>query len=324
MHRRTVNSYMGSCLTYGKALAALAAPFIVLLTTAACTDERTPSHEATPQVVTTSNIVADWVTQVGGNRVEVFSLVPTAIDPHSFQPGARDIAKIVKADIIFSIGLTMESAWLDELTRNETGDSSRLVSLGEAVIPITFDKHEHGHEHGLLDPHFWFDPLRVKLAVEDIATKLSMLDPSGSETYLANAKTYQKQLDDLHKWIENIVSQLPPTRRLLITSHDSFSYFAKRYGFRVMSAIIPSVTTEQEPSAAKLAELVGVIRTHQIPAVFTETTVEDRLTQRIAEEGGVHVVRSLYTDSLGEAGSNAESYVGMMRENVKSIVEALR
>ena len=163
------------------------------------------------------------------------------------------------------------------------------------------------------DPHFWFDPLRVKRAVTEITSRLSTLDPEGAELYRSNARAYNSELDELHNWIVTQVEQIPSERRLLVTSHDSFGYFAERYGFEIVGAVIPGVTTERDPSAQELAELVKDIREHNVPAIFAETTVSDRLTQRVAEETGARVITGLRTGSLGDAGSGADTYPRLPR-----------
>lgn len=184
------------------------------------------------------------------------------------------------------------------------------------------DEHE-GHDHGELDPHFWFDPLRVKQAVNRVAERLSAADPEGQDFYRHNAAAYNGQLDALHSWIGEQVGTLAEDRRVLVTSHDSFQYFAQRYGFEVAGAIFP-VTTEAEPSAHDLAELIETIEHEGVPAVFTETIISDRLAQRIAEETGAKLVAGLYTGSLSKPDGDAGTYLDLMRHNTTIIVEALR
>ena len=181
----------------------------------------------------------------------------------------------------------------------------------------------HDHEHGALDPHFWFDPLRVQSAVNEIATRLSALDPDGAQSYQDNASAYISDLAELHSWIQDQVETVSADNRLLVTSHDSFQYFAVRYGFEVVGAILP-ITTETEPTAQDLAALVETIEHEGAKVIFGENIHSDRLAKRIAEETGASVVGSLYTGSLGEPGGEAGSYLGMMRFNVTTIVEALR
>ncbi len=184
------------------------------------------------------------------------------------------------------------------------------------------DAHE-GHDHGELDPHFWFDPLRVKQAVNTIAEKLSALDADGQSYFLANAVSYGEELDDLHHWIEEQVSQLPEDRRVLVTSHDAFQYLAQRYGFEVVGTVFP-LSTEAEPSAKEMIELIEAIEHEGVPAVFGERGHSDRLAQRVAEETGAELIGGLYAGSLGQPGGEAGTYVDLMRFNVTTIVEALQ
>ena len=323
------------------------------------------------KVVTTSNIIADWVRVVGGDRVEVFPLLPANADPHTFQPGARDVAQVADASLVLSIGLSLEARWLDDLVRNAAGNSAKIIPLGDVVDPIEFmeifeehgdeheeeaeeehrdeheegtgeehgDEHEeeaeeehgdedeegeeHGDEHGELDPHFWFDPQRVKQAVNAVSAHLAMADPASRTEYRNNVAAYNRELDALHAWIEEQVATLPAERRLLVTSHDSFQYFANRYGFKVVGAIFP-VTTGREPTAQELAELVETIQHEGAPAVFSEKSHSAQLAKRIAEETGATLVAGVYTGSLGPPGSEAGTYMDFMRYNVNVIVEALR
>ena len=304
-------------------------------------------------VVATTNIVADWVQNIGGDRVEVMSLLPVGGDPHTYQPGARDVANIVDADLVLTVGLGLEGNWLEELIHNASADESRIIALGETVNPIEFvetgghldeedheeadameedqvleedededneEEGEHGHE--ALDPHFWFDPGRVQVAVNDIAARLSAMDPAGADMYRANAAAYGAQLDELHSWTEQQLSGIPTDDRILITSHDSLSYFAVVYGFEVVGTVIPGGTTETESSAEQLAELIEIVEHEGVHAVFGETTVTERIAQTVAEETGAGFY-SLYSGSLGAEGSGADTFITMVRTNVEIIVEAL-
>ncbi len=180
------------------------------------------------------------------------------------------------------------------------------------------------HDHGPLDPHFWFDPLRVKIAVDEIAEHLAEANPQSADFFQANADSYKAQLDELHSWSLAQIEQVPMDKRLLVTSHDSLTYFAKLYGFEVIGTVIPStLTTEVAPSAQEMEHLIEEIEEFGVTAVFGETTVSERLAQTIAEETGAQLVR-LYSGSLGPEGSGAETYITMQQWNVEKIVEALK
>ena len=355
-------------------------------------------------IVTTTSIIADWVNVVGGDRVEVFSMLGAGADPHTYRPGAQDVVRVAEADLIFSMGLHLEASWLEELIHNAAADPERVIALGEGVNPIPFqaedddhddhaghahghadehdddedhdedhadehdedeghdedddhadehdededhdedhdehaDEHDEdedhddhddhsdphaGHDHGALDPHFWFDPLRVKRAVTDISARLATLDLNGAQAYLSSAHAYNAELDALHEWIENEVESIPEDRRLLVTSHDSMAYFANLYHFEVVGAVIPSFTTEVEPSAREIANLIERIREVDAPAIFPETTVSDSLSERVADETDAKIAPPLYSGALGAPGSGADTYLGFMRANVNTIVDALQ
>ncbi len=179
------------------------------------------------------------------------------------------------------------------------------------------------HNHGAFDPHFWFDPIRVKIAVNEMAARLSALDPDNASVYYVNAAEYGKELDDLHAWIQGHVEMVPPERRLLVTSHDSLGYLAEAYGFKVVGLVIPSLAPDVEPSAEHVSEVIEAVRENNVPVVFGETTFSDRLAQTIALETGAELVQ-LYSGSMDVEGSGADTYLGMVRTNVERIVEALK
>ncbi|OGO40212.1 MAG: hypothetical protein A2147_09895 [Chloroflexi bacterium RBG_16_57_8] len=274
-------------------------------------------------------MVADWVREVGSDRVEVFALLRPGTDPHTFQPGAADVARVAGADLIFTVGLGLEGAWLNRLLENAAADPARVVALGDNVDPLLGAEEEHEGEeeeeegHGPFDPHFWWDPLRVKKAVDQIARRLSEVDPEGAETYSRNGASYGQKLDSLDARTSDRVKQIPQERRKLVTSHETLNYFATRYGFEAVGAVIPGISTEREPSPAELAELTTKIRELGVPVIFTETIVSDRLAFAVASETGTRIVR-LHTDSLGDPRSGADTYIKMMDSNVEAIVQALK
>ncbi len=294
--------------------------------------------QAALTVVTTSNILADWVKAVGQDRVSVFSLIPAYADPHTYSPGAQDIARVSGADLVVVIGLSVEEASLEKLMGRAIRNPDSIVALGQFVDPLESgdtgadhshagggESHDHGpeaHEHGPLDPHFWMDPVRVKLAVDVIAENLSRADPDGSGFYSANAAAYNQELDDLHAWISEEVQAVPDGRRLLVTAHSSFQYFAVRYGFEVVGTVFP-LSTEREPSAQEIVELIEAIEHAGAPAVFTEAAIPARLSERVADETGVTLVGGLHTGSLTEGG-NSDTYLDMMRVNTEVIVGGLQ
>lgn len=268
--------------------------------------------------VATISIIADFARQVAQDRVDVSSLLPVGTDPHTYEPVPRDVQKIAEARILFYNGLKLEK-WLEEMIEN-AGGTPIMVEVSRGLRPLV---QESGRYRGDPDPHLWMDPVFAKRYVENIRDALVAFDPLGRATYEANAARYLRELETLHRWIQQQVAQIPPERRKLVTTHDAFRYFGHRYGFEVVGTIW-GISTEDEPSAQEIARLVDAIRRERVPAVFVETTVNPKLMERVAWEAGVRIGPKLYGDSLGPPGSGADTYVGMMRHNVRAIVEALR
>ena len=306
-----------------KLLVLLTIPLIVIASLACRSTDEGPDTDSLA-VVTTSNISQDWVQRVGGNRVDVFSLVPAGVDPHAFQPGAKDITRIADADVVFSIGLGLEEDWLRAMLDAASSNPEAVVVLGDVTDPISIgNQSDHVHE-GVVDPHFWFDPIRVKLAVAEIALTLTSLDPANTQEYRDNTIAYLEELDELHDWAQGILGSVPSERRVLLTSHDTLEYFAARYGYEVVGTLIPGLTTAEETSAKDLVAMIDVVRDRDVPAIFVENTTNDRLANRLAEEADVAIVSSLYTGSLSNDDQDVDTYLEMMRTNITTIVEALR
>lgn len=310
-------------------------------------------------VVATFSILADWVGQVGGDGIEVISIVPAGGDAHTFDPNPEQVGQIAEADLIFAIGAGFEP-WLDDMVAASGSGAQRVVISdgldligtgddehedeheGEASPDAGHDEHEHeaspeaaheheeddGHEdehaHGEIDPHIWGDVANAIAAVETIRAALGAADGANAATFDASAATYTTALTGLDTAIREQVAALPEERRRLVTSHDTFAYYARAYGFEVVGTALNSVTTESgDPSAGDIAALVEQIQATGVPAIFAENVSNTDLMQAIADEAGVTLAPSLYTDALGEPGSPGETYAGMMRYNTDTIVTAL-
>lgn len=273
------------------------------------------SSEVRIDIVSTSSILGDWARQVGGDEVSVIDLIPPGVDPHTFQPGARDVANIAEADLVLYVGLNLEGAWLNDLILNADVENARVLALGPLVGTLEAE--------GEVDPHFWMDPARAKVAVLAIADELITLDVEHIDVYRGNAAAYVEELELLDTWSVSTFSDLPLENRTLVTSHDSLGYFADRYDFRIVGAVIPGITTERNPSASEMAGLIDAIRESQAKAIFMEVSTNDRMARRISEETGVPVVDGLKVGTLGAVDSETGTYVTMMRRNVEIIMEAL-
>lgn len=269
-------------------------------------------------VVATTTILGDVMSGLVGDGGRVETLMPVGVDPHEFQLSARQAALIRDADLVVANGLGLEEQVLDAL-KAARSEGVEVLELAPLVEPLPFgggDNPEQG-----LDPHFWFDPVRMARAVRLTAQTLDEIAPSD---WVERGEAYAARLEALDAEIADILAAVPPERRKLVTNHDSFEYFARRYGFRVVGVVIPGGSTLAEPSAAELTGLVDLIRREGVPAIFVEREANSRLAESIVSDlGGQVRIVELYSDSLGEPGSGAETYPDMLRENARRIAGAL-
>jgi ABC-type Zn uptake system ZnuABC Zn-binding protein ZnuA len=268
-------------------------------------------------VVATTPILADVARQVGGARVKTSSLLPANADPHEYEPAPSDIVKLDEADLVIEHGLGLD-IWASDLVKSSENSHVVVATDGVTTLPST----EEGFSAG--DPHVWFDPMNVKVMATNIANALSGIDPDGAAAYSARNVAYGAQLDALDTWIAAQITTIPPERRKLVTNHDAFGYYVKRYGLTFVGSVIPSIDSQAEPSAKETAALVDKIKAEGVPAIFTETTINPKLEEELAKQAGVKVVPDLYGDNLGAAGSGADTYIGMMVTDTTIIVQALR
>jgi len=275
-----------------------------------------PSADGPLKVVTTTPILADITRQLGGERVEVKSILPAGADAHDFEPAPEDLVTIEDAALVVEHGLDLDT-WAADLVG--TAGDKRVVVATDGVTVIPSDEGDSAP-----DPHVWFDPANVKVMAANIAADLTAIDPDGQISYEARRDAFGRQLDALDQWISAQIATVPPENRKLVTNHDAFSYFVQRYGLTLVGSVIPSIDSRAEPSAKETAELIEQIKAENVPAIFTETTINPELERELAEQAGVAVVPGLYSDSLGEEGSGAETYIGMMIANTILIVSSLR
>ena len=288
------------------------------------------------RVVATTSVIGDVVAQVGGDAISLTVLIGPGVDSHSYQPGAQDLTVVENAHVIFVNGWDLEEALVHDLETIGAGVSIVPVSAGIPPLTVEGSGHEDEgeggeetdeHAHTGADPHVWFNIHNVEQWVENIEHVLSELDPANAETYANNAETYLEELEELEMYVTSQLEQIPSESRILVTNHDSFSYFADEYGFEILGTVIPAASTLAEPSAADLAGLITEMEEHGVCTIFAETSVSDTLAQTVAGElEGCDEVKVLllYTEALGSAGGGADSYIGMFRANVDAIVEGLR
>lgn len=301
---------------------------VLLAVLPACTAAPAPAPaDSKLKVMATTTIVGDVVRQVGGQAVAVTTLLPVGADPHTFQPTPREVAQVADARVIFANGAGLEE-FLKPMLEN-AGGGAQVISLSDGIqlLQAGDESGEPAHpgedDHSAGDPHTWFDPQNVILWTQVIEKKLGELDPSDAATYTANAQAYRAELRGLDEWIQSQVEQLPAENRKLVTDHTSFTYFAARYGFEQVGALVPAYSTLAQPSAQELAALEESIRSLGVKAVFVEQAANPTLAQRVAQDSGVPVV-PLYNGSLSAPGGPAGTYIDFMRYNVAAIVKALQ
>lgn len=320
------------------------------------------------KVVATFSILGDWVQQVGGDRVEVVTIVPAGGDAHAFDPNPDQVGQIADADLIFEIGAGFET-WLDDMVAASGSPAQRVVvsdgldligangegeeheehedeeshaaeaspeaghqdehehegspAAGDEHAAGAEDDHEDEHDHGEVDPHIWHEVSNVIAIAETIRSALGMADSASAATFDANAAAYTAELTELDTAIRDQTGSLPEDRRKLVTSHDTFGYYARAYDFEITGTALTLTTESGDPPASEIANLVEEIQSAGVPAIFAENVSNPDLMQAIADEAGVTLAPTLYTDALGEPGSDGETYIAMMRYNTTTIVTAL-
>jgi len=310
---------------------------------AACSGESSSdaSEESTgpgsSTIVATTTIlgsVAGDIVACADPAATVTTLMPVGADPHDFAPSSQQVAQIVQADLVIANGLGLE-AGLDDALDNARSDGATVLEIAELVDPIPFGEHaddhsddhadeaatEDEHEHGSEDPHVWFDMTRMATAAELIGAQLAT---TGGTAYAECGTEVAERIRAAEAEVRATLESVPADRRILVTDHDALGYLADAYGYEIAGTVIPSGTTLAEPSSADLAELVSVIVTEDVPAIFANSAEPSTLAEAVAAETGRDVqVVSLYVGSLGEPGSGAEDYLSMMATDANLIATAL-
>jgi ABC-type Zn uptake system ZnuABC Zn-binding protein ZnuA len=284
---------------------------LLILLLSGCGGNASSSGTTDPAILASTTFLADISQNVAGDRLTVESLLPVGADPHSYQPTPQDAAKVADSQLLITNGAEYEY-FLEGLFENAGGE--REVIEASAGLPIRSEEP---------DPHLWLDPNNVIIYVENIREGLTHFDPDGAAVYQANADAYSEQLKALDAWIVEQVSQIPPEKRLLVTNHEALGYYAGRYGFKIIGAVVPSMSSNASPSAAQMADLIDQIKSSGAPAIFLDASDNEMLARQIADETGVRVVTDLHLESLTD-GPPAATYIDMMKHNVTLIVNALK
>ncbi len=275
-------------------------------------------------VVATFSILGDFARNVGGDRVNVTTLVGPNGDTHVYTPSPADARTIANAQVVIVNGLGLEG-WLPRLIGSASRkDKVRTVVATKGINPLTVaaDHHGHSHDHDTdADPHAWQSVVNAKIYVANIRDGLIAADPAGADAYKTNADAYLAQLDALDREVRAAIATIPPERRKVISSHSAFGYFADAYGVAFVAP--QGVSTDTEPSARDVAAIITQIKKQKIPAIFLENISDPRLMRRIAAETGAKIGETLYSDSLTEENGAAPTYIAMVRHNIKALTSAL-
>ena len=258
-------------------------------------------------VVATTTQAADLVRNVGGDQVQVEQLLDPNTDPHDYEVRPGDVERLIDAGVVVRSGGEVDE-WLGEAI-DASGTDAPVVELIDAT--------------GTEDPHWWQDPRAARRAVGAIERALAEADPAGAETFRANAAAYLARLDRLDRAIAACWQRVPPEQRKLVTTHDALGAYASRYGLQVIGTVIPSRSTQGQPSAGETAELVQTIRDQDVQAIFAESSVDPRVESAIAREAGARVGKPLWADTLGPAGSDGATYLASLAANTRGMVDGL-
>jgi zinc/manganese transport system substrate-binding protein len=271
-----------------------------------------PLHaESRLNVVASFSILGDFVRNVGGDRVNVTTLVGPDGDVHVYTPAPQDAEKVANAKLLIVNGLGLEG-WLPRLLQ-ASGSKAPIVVATKGIAPLKLGSDA--------DPHAWQSVANAKVYVANVSDALTAADPADAEVFRANAKTYLAKLDVLEREVREAIARIPEGRRRAISTHDAFGYFAAAYGIDFIAP--EGVSTESEPSARDIAGIITQIKISKIPAVFLENISDPRLIQRIAAETGARIGGTLYSDSLTGEKGDAPTYIDMVRHNIKTLTSAL-
>lgn len=273
---------------------------------------------ARPKVVSTSTIIADWTVDIGGNEIDHTGILQPGADPHVYEPTPRDTRTFEEAGLILYNGYNLEPGLIRLM--ESSGKKARKVAVGEVVQPLQLNKEGKGR---VPDPHVWGDVQNAIAIVNRIRDELIQLSPEDKDTFTQNAAKLTAELKQLDQWIRQQIQTIPANQRQLVTTHDAFQYYANAYGLKVAGTLI-GISTEEQPSAQTVKQLVEAIKATQTPAIFAETTINPTLITTVSQSAGVKLSpQKLYSDSIGAPGSDGDSYSKMMVANTTAITQNL-
>src|SRR5262249_1471574 len=300
----------GAMLTRRRALAATALAALFVAAPARAQDRL--------KVIASFSILGDLVKNVGGDRVEVATLVGPNGNAHVYAPSPGDAKKVADAKLVFVNGLGFEG-WLERLVK-ASGTKAPIVIATKGIKPLERTG-DHDHDHGRADPHAWQSVANAKIYIANIRDALIAADPAGKDAYFANAAAYLAKLDALEREVREVIAKIPADRRRVLTSHSAFGYFQNAYGVNFIAP--QGVSTEVEEWAKDVAAIIGKIKKQRAAAVFLENVTDPRLVEQIARETGAKVGGTLYSDALTDDKGDATTYIDLIRHNLRQLASAL-
>jgi ABC-type Zn uptake system ZnuABC Zn-binding protein ZnuA len=270
------------------------------------------------KVVASTTQLGDFVREVGGPAVDVHQILAPNTDPHEYEPRPSDVSATAGAKLVVLSGNNLDK-WMGKVVE-EAGGSPRVLTIAPGHTPQRVPGETSGSEASRFDPHWWHDPRNAESAVQAIAAALQRADPTHRAAFARNARRYLARLRALDAGIARCFATVPASRRKLVTDHDAFNYFARRYDIAVVGAVIPSQTTEAQPSAGSISRLAALIRKEHVSAVYPESSINRKLAQALARDTGTSSNYVLYGDTLGPAGSAGATYVSMERHNADAMM----
>lgn len=265
--------------------------------------------------VSTITVINDIVKNIGGDKVETYSICGVGVDPHTYHPKPSDPRLISNSDIVFINGFALEH-WIEEMIKGSGGNKKEVV-VTEGLTPMTDEK-----GYGDPDPHAWFDVKNIITYADNIAKGLTSIDPENENYYKANLQEYKQKLDSLDSWIKEQIKIIPESKRVLITSHDAFRYFGRAYGLEVKG--LQGISTEAKIRTEDLKNLIDYVKLKDLRSVFIETSVNPKLLEQISSETNAKIGGTLFSDSIGNEGTPEGTYIGAVKYNVNTVVNALK
>lgn len=289
-----------------------------ILFVAGCGSSGSGDSSGKLDVVATTTQLGDIAGQIGGDAVDVHQLLQPNTDPHEYEPRPDDIMATANARIVFESGDGLDT-WMDSVISESGGDPETVV-VGNSV-PNRLPGEEEGAEASKFDPHWWHDPENVEAAIPVIRDSLIKADPDKKAAFERNAAVYLAKVKALDAGIRVCFAKIPARERKLVTSHDAFGYFADRYDIEVIGAVIPSQTTQAQPSAGELSDLSALVKKEGVKAIFPESSINPKLEEALAEQTGADASHTLYGDTLGTSGSSGDSYLRMEAANADAMLQ---